>query len=131
MTLSNNAGNVIGSNGAPATLTNVKNTIAGAGTIADGDLTMVNQGVINANQIRALVINTGSNTITNSGTLKATSNGGLDIESNVSNSKTIEVVGTNAKVVMPRPDRSWRQVLTRRSIATMPRLGWHSAKVRQ
>ena len=100
VTLSNNAGNVIGSNGAPATLTNVKNTIAGAGTIGDGDLTLVNQGIINANQTKALVINTGSNTITNSGTLKATSSGGLDIESNVSNSKTIEAYGTNAKVVI-------------------------------
>ena len=100
VTLSNNAGNLIGSNGAPATLTNVNNTIAGAGTIGDGNLTLINQGVIDANQSNALVINTGGNTVTNSGTLEAAASGGLVIESNVSNSKTIEAYGTNAKVVI-------------------------------
>ena len=100
MTLSNNAGNAVISNGAAAILTNVGNTISGAGTIGDSYLTLVNQGTINANQTKALVINTGGNTITNSGTLEATSSGGLDIESNVSNSKTIEALGTNAKVVI-------------------------------
>jgi hypothetical protein len=100
ITLSNNAGNKFGSNGAPATLTNGNNTISGAGTIGDGRLTLSNQGMINANDSLALVVNTGSNTITNSGTLEATSSGGLDIDSNVSNSKTIEAAGTNAKVVI-------------------------------
>ena len=100
VTLSNNAGNLIGSNGAPATLTNVNNTIAGAGTIGDGNLILINQGVIDANQSNALVINTGGNTVTNSGTLEAAASGGLVIESNVSNSKTIEAYGTNAKVVI-------------------------------
>ena len=100
VTLSNNAGNLIGSNGAPATLTNVNNTIAGAGTIGDGNLILINQGVIDANQSNALVINTGGNTVTNSGTLEAAASGGLVIESKVSNSKTIEAYGTNAKVVI-------------------------------
>ena len=49
VTLSNNAGNVIGSNGAAATLTNVNNTISGAGAIGDSHLTLSNQGTINAN----------------------------------------------------------------------------------
>ena len=100
VTLSNNAGNVITSNGAAATLTNVNNTISGAGAIGDSHLTLNNQGTINANDALALVINTGSNTITNSGTLEATSSGGLNIDSNVNNSKTIEALGTNAKVVI-------------------------------
>ena len=100
VTLSNNAGNVITSNGAPATLTNVNNTISGAGTIGDNYLTLVNQGTINANQTVALVINTGGNAITNSGTLEGSSSGGLDLESNVSNARTIEALGTNAKVVI-------------------------------
>ena len=98
--LSNNTGNVIGSNGAAATLTNVNDTISGAGTIGDSHLTLNNQGTINANGSLALVIGTGSNTVTNSGTLEATSTGGLDIDANVSNSKTIEALGTNAKVVI-------------------------------
>ena len=101
VTFSNNAGNAIASNSASASLTNVNNTISGAGTIGDSYLTLVNQGTINANnKSLALVINTGSNTITNSGTLEGTSTGGLDIESDVSNSKTIEALGTNAKVVI-------------------------------
>ena len=101
VTFSNNAGNAIASNCASASLTNVNNTISGAGTIGDSYLTLVNQGTINANnKSLALVINTGSNTITNSGTLEGSSTGGLDIESDVSNSKTIEALGTNAKVVI-------------------------------
>lgn len=100
VTLSNNVGNDITSNGASATLTNVNNTISGAGTIGDSNLTLINQGTINANGSLALVINTGSNTITNSGILEGTSSGGLDIDSNVNNSKTIEALGTNAKVVI-------------------------------
>jgi hypothetical protein len=83
-----------------ATLTNVNNTISGAGTIGDSRLTLNNQGTISANGSLALVIATGSNSVTNSGTLEATSAGGLDINSNVSNSKTIEALGTNAKVVI-------------------------------
>ena len=100
VTLSNNTGNQIGSNGTSATLTNANNTIAGAGKIGDNDLTLVNEGVIDANQTTALIIDTGGNQIANSGTFEATSSGGLDIESNVSNSKTIEANGTNAKVVI-------------------------------
>ena len=83
-----------------ATLTNVDNTISGAGTIGDSNLTLINQGTINANASLALVLNTGSNAIINSGTLEASSSGGLDIEGNVTNSKTIEALGTNAKVVI-------------------------------
>jgi hypothetical protein len=100
VTLSNNAGNAIVSNGASATLTNVSNTISGGGTIGDNYLTLINQGTINANATVALVIDCGNNTDTNSGTLEATSTGGLDIDSSVSNSKTIEADGTNAKVVI-------------------------------
>ena len=100
VTLSNNAGNLVISNGAQATLNNANNTISGAGTIGDSELTLTNQGTVNANQTQALVVNTGSNTITNSGLFEASSTGGLYIESNVRNSKTIEALGTNAKVVI-------------------------------
>ena len=100
VTLSNNAGNVIGSNGATATLTNTNNTISGAGTIGDSHLTLNNQGTINANGSQAMVLNTGTNTVANSGLLEATSTGGLYVESNVSNAKTIEALGTNTKVIL-------------------------------
>ncbi len=98
--LSNNAGNAITSNGAVATLTNINNIIAGAGTIGDSYLTLINQGTIDANGSVPLVINTGGNTIINSGTLEGTSTGGVNIDGKVSNSKTIEALGTDAKVVI-------------------------------
>ena len=56
VTLSNIAGNAIGSDAAPSTLNNVNNTIAGAGTIGDKYLTLINQGTINANGSLALVL---------------------------------------------------------------------------
>ena len=90
-----------GSNGTPATLTNINNTISGAGAIADANLTLVNSGTVNANNGAAsLTINTGAHIITNAGTLEATSTGGLVIDSNVTNSKTIEAVGTSATVTI-------------------------------
>ena len=70
------------------TLTNVDNTISGAGTIGDTDLTLVNQqyGVIDADVSgQTLTLNTGSNAITNAGLFEATGGGTLDIESSVTN----------------------------------------------
>ena len=100
VTLSNNAGNAIESNGSSAVLINANNTISGAGTIGDRNLTLNNQGVIKANATSALIVNTGSNTVTNSGTLESSSTGGCYIESNVNNSKAIGALGTNAEVVI-------------------------------
>ena len=65
-----------------ATLTNVKNTISGAGTIGagDGHLTLVNSSTVNANSAGGtLTISTG-NAVTNAGTLEATSSGSLVID---------------------------------------------------
>src|SRR5205085_809 len=67
--LSDDAGNAILSNGAAATLTNVRNTISGAGTIGDANLSLVNQssGVIAATGANPLVIAGAS--LDNAGTL--------------------------------------------------------------
>ena len=89
-----------GSNGASATLTNINNTIAGAGAIADSNFILVNSGAVNANNVSALTIDTGAHAIINSGILEATSTGGLVIDSNVTNSRTIEAVGTSATVTI-------------------------------
>ena len=43
VSLSDNANNFIVDNGVPATLDNVNNTIAGAGTIGDANLTLINE----------------------------------------------------------------------------------------
>ena len=95
------------SNGAAATLTN-SNTITGAGTIGDAFLTLNNQGVIDATGTNSLVINTGTNVITNDGTLETTvANSVLQIESDVDNlGGTVAAIctdaATNSLVVLNR-----------------------------
>ncbi|MFH1418057.1 MAG: type I secretion protein, partial [Planctomycetota bacterium] len=86
VTLSDSDQNVISGSRADTVLTNVDNTISGAGQIGAGQMTLVNEGLILANGTNALVIDTGSNTITNSGLMEATGSGGLIVESGVANS---------------------------------------------
>src|SRR3984893_11660543 len=71
------------------TLTNIDNTISGAGHLGNGQLTLINEGTIDANGTHPLIVDTGANPITNSGTLEATGSGGLIIDSDVVNSGTI------------------------------------------
>ena len=87
VTLSDDSGNAIKSGGAAATFTNVDNTISGAGTIGDAHLTLHNEqyGVIDADDVHALVLDTGGNTIANEGLLEATNGATLDIHSVVNN----------------------------------------------
>jgi hypothetical protein len=101
VTLSDNVNNsiVAGFNG--TTLTNVDNTISGAGVIgqnADGQLTLSNAGTIDATGTQPLAINTGKE-VTNSGTLEATG-GGLVIKDAVSNSGTIASLGASGMVTI-------------------------------
>jgi hypothetical protein len=80
-----------------AILSNVNNTIAGAGTIAGG-LTVVNSGTINANTVSTLVLN--ASTI-NAGKLEATASGGtLMLAANISNTSTGTILasGNGARV---------------------------------
>ena len=99
--LSGDGANGIVAIGTSVTLTNVNNSIAGAGTIGQGDglLTLKNSGTINANAPSSLIINTG-NTVTNTGLLEGTSSGGLDIQDNVNNFKTIGAIGAGALVTI-------------------------------
>jgi large repetitive protein len=90
LTLSDSFENMIVGTNANATLTNVDNTISGAGQIGigDGNLTLVNQtaGTIDANFAGGtLALDTGSNIITNYGTLEASNGGELDVHSVVDN----------------------------------------------
>ncbi|GES53172.1 hypothetical protein Rhsp01_57630 [Rhizobium sp. NBRC 114257] len=85
VTLSDSASNVIFGSSDHVTLTNVDNTISGAGQIGDGHLTLVNAGTIIADGSHALVIDTGVNAVSNTGTLEATGAGGLHIHSDVVN----------------------------------------------
>ena len=70
--MSNNASNQIFGNSRAFHLTNVDNTIAGAGVIGGAaNMILVNQakGVINANQKTSLTVRTDANIITNAGTM--------------------------------------------------------------
>jgi hypothetical protein len=70
-------------------LTNVDNTISGAGQLGGGLLGLNNQGTIIATGTHELVIDTGGSTVINSGTLEATGSGGLAINGAVANSGLI------------------------------------------
>jgi hypothetical protein len=93
--LSDSSQNVIFGGTGAAVLTNVDNTISGAGQLGEGQLTLVNQGTIVATGSNALVIDTAGNAVTNSGMLEATGAGGLDIKSALVNTGTIEANGGN------------------------------------
>ena len=83
-----------------AILSNVNNTIAGAGTIAGG-LTVVNSGTINANTV-ATPLQINASTI-NAGKLEATASGGtLLLAANISNTSTGTILasGSGAHVVL-------------------------------
>ena len=105
LVMSNNLNNQIFGNNASFRLTNVDNTISGAGQIGTGQsMFLINKGIISANQKAALVINTGANVVVNTGTMQATGtvalNGGLDIQSTAINNAggTIRAVGALAHV---------------------------------
>jgi hypothetical protein len=83
--LSDSTGNVITGSAGDVTLTNVDNTISGAGEIGGGRMGLVNEGTIDATGANALDIDTGANTIANSGTLEATGSGGMVVHSDVAN----------------------------------------------
>ncbi|QCJ85430.1 beta strand repeat-containing protein [Bradyrhizobium sp. WBAH23] len=93
--LSDNSENTISGAVSDVTLTNIDNTISGAGQLGEGTLRLVNQGTINATGTNALEIDTGSNIIVNSGTIAASGSGGLVIDSNVDNSGLLWAHGAN------------------------------------
>jgi hypothetical protein len=96
--LSDNAGNAIVGSGADTTLTNLDNTISGAGRLGDAAMTLDNAGVIEATGRSPLIIDTGSNSIVNSGTLLATGAGGLVIKGAVANSGRLSADGGNLAI---------------------------------
>ena len=85
--LSGPSSEIIGQGYNPVTFANAGVTISGGGTIGGGNLTLNNKakGVIDANSYYPLIIDTGTNTVTNAGTLKADFGGELFIASNLSN----------------------------------------------
>jgi hypothetical protein len=88
LSLSTIGTNLIYGSTAGSTLTNVDNTITGGGQLGNGKLTLINQasGVIQAFGGAALVINTGSSVMTNSGLIEAGDASG--------DAGTLNIVGT-------------------------------------
>ncbi|HZN84939.1 MAG TPA: hypothetical protein VFC01_35380, partial [Mycobacterium sp.] len=98
-TLSDSGGNVILGTDPSVTLTNVDNTISGAGQLGGGQMTLVNHGTIVATGSNALIIDTGANAVINSGTLEAVGSGGLVIHADVENSGLLWANGGNLTVI--------------------------------
>ncbi len=97
-TVNLNGGTITGSSGTE-TLTNNDNTIQGSGTIRN--LTLVNNGTINANAVGALTITPNSGGFTNNGTVNATGLGGLVINAGggqVTNNGTMDINNSNLTV---------------------------------
>jgi hypothetical protein len=93
LTLTDSDLNVIEGASAGATLTNVNDTIAGAGLLGDGQMTLANRvgGLIESTGSNTLVVDTGTNAILNAGTIEAIGPGGLTIQSLVRNSGRLTV----------------------------------------
>ncbi|WP_292373465.1 VCBS domain-containing protein [Mesorhizobium sp.] len=96
--LSDSAFNIISGTGLNVTLTNVDNTISGAGQLGDGMLGLDNRGTIIASGSNALVIDTGGSVVANSGTLEATGSGGLVVAGGVENSGMLWANGGNIAI---------------------------------
>ena len=83
--LSDHSDNIITGVAASATLTN-DDTITGSGLLGDGQLTLINDGTIDASGANApLVLDTAGNAVLNDGTLEATGIAGLLIQNTTIN----------------------------------------------
>ncbi|MBZ9821514.1 VCBS domain-containing protein, partial [Mesorhizobium sp. CA4] len=96
--LSDSAFNIVSGTGPDVTLTNIDNTISGAGELGDGMLGLDNRGTIIASGSNALVIDTGGSVVANSGTLEATGSGGLVVAGGVANSGMLWANGGNIAI---------------------------------
>ncbi len=85
LTLSDSDANVIHGTGPDVRLTNLDNTISGAGQIGEGEMVLINHGKIVATGEHALIIDTGDNTVVNDGILESSGQGGLKIDGNLLN----------------------------------------------
>ncbi|SCK21933.1 S-layer family protein, partial [Vogesella sp. LIG4] len=84
--LSDDSHNSVFGGAGSATLVNVDNTISGAGQLGGGQMTLLNHGSIVADGSHALLLDTGGNSIVNSGQLHASGAGGMVVASSLENS---------------------------------------------
>jgi VCBS repeat-containing protein len=91
--LSDSSSNAIHEQAPGAVLTNIDNTISGAGQIGDGSLALINDGTINATGANALVLDTTS--LVNNGRIMATGAGGLRLTGSVTGSGLVLLFGSS------------------------------------
>ncbi|WP_168212815.1 MULTISPECIES: FecR domain-containing protein [unclassified Bradyrhizobium] len=96
--LSDSAANIISGTSSGVTLDNEDNTISGAGQLGNGELTLTNAGTIDATGTHALTIDTGANSVINSGILEASGGGGLTVASSIVNSGVLWANGSTLTV---------------------------------
>ena len=96
--LSDSDANVISGTSSNVTLDNEDNTISGAGRLGNGELTLTNAGTIDATGTHALTIDTGSNSVLNSGVLEASGSGGMTVASSIVNSGVLWANGASLTV---------------------------------
>jgi hypothetical protein len=92
--LSDDNHNIISGTGSSITLDNKDNTISGAGHLGNGELSLTNAGTIDADGTHVLAIDTGANTVVNSGVLEASGSGGMTIASAIANSGVLWANGS-------------------------------------
>jgi hypothetical protein len=97
--LSDSAHNVIFGGSADTVLTNVDNHISGAGQLGAGQMMLVNAGLIQADGLNSLVLDTGTHTIVNSGVLESTGAGGMTVASAVDNSGDLWANGGDLRLL--------------------------------
>ena len=104
VTLSNSVNNRIYGAVGTDVLTNANNLIQGSGQIGAGQMGLINQATIDANQATALTIQTTSGT-TNTGTLEATAGANLILDGDTYTNAggTILASGTNSAVTLENP----------------------------
>jgi hypothetical protein len=93
LTMTDSTTNRIQGATASATLTNVDNRIVGAGLLGAGNMILINEaaGLINGNDSKALIIDTGANSIVNNGFIEATGAGGVTVKSAVVGTGSVQV----------------------------------------
>ncbi|HEV2363292.1 MAG TPA: hypothetical protein VGS12_03745 [Caulobacteraceae bacterium] len=96
--MSNNGQNRIYGATASSVFDNVNNTITGSGQIGAGQLTLDNGGIIDGTNATALTLDTGANTITNTGTIQADLGGTTVINSAVNNTGLVEANGGTMQI---------------------------------
>lgn len=111
VTLTDNPGNIIESNGSPAALINTNNTISGAGTIGDINTMLYNQGTIDGTGKNPLII--AADSVANPGTIETSGAGGLEIEHAVSNTNgTVATTASGAHIDLDNGSISYGTVKT-------------------